>query len=78
MTCPRGDTAENFSSNFSSSVGGVLKREISYLQAAMQCSVNINTDKKFHFICLYFLFLRKAHSHSNDDILTSREFLSIS
>ena len=46
MTCPRGDTAENFSSNFSSSVGGVLKRKISYLQAAMQCSVSINTDKK--------------------------------
>ena len=78
MTCPRGDTAENFSSNFSSSVGGVLKRKISYLQAAMQCSVNITPIKKFTFICFYVLLLRKAHSHSNDDILTSREFLSIS
>ena len=61
MTCPRGDTAENFSSNFSSSVGGVLKREISYLQAAMQCSVNINTDKKFHFyMSLFFVFAKGA------------------
>ena len=40
----------------------------------MQCSVNINTDENFTFICFYFLLLRKAHSHSNDDILTSREF----
>ena len=57
MTCPRGDTAENFSS----SVGGVLKREISYLQAAMQCSVNINTDKKFHFyMSLFFVFAKGA------------------
>ena len=61
MTCPRGDTAENFSSNFSSSVVGVLRREISYLQAAMQCSVDINTDKKSKpFLFYMFLFFVAA------------------
>jgi len=63
MTCPRGDAAENFSSNFSSSVVGVLRRDISYFQAVMQFSVNINTNKipnHFTFICFYFFVATKG------------------